>query len=194
MTGIIILAAGNSSRLGKPKQNLVYQGKTLLQHAVSAALHSGCQPVIVVLGAIMETILPQADKARITILHNPGWQQGMSASIRLGIAELQKTEGIENAVIMLCDQPFVGAALIQNILQKYNQCNKGIIASAYNNTLGVPVLFNKKYFAALLELTGDEGAKKLLTDYRDDIEPVNFEQGAIDIDTMEDYQGLVGDQ
>jgi molybdenum cofactor cytidylyltransferase len=192
MTGIIILAAGNSSRLGKPKQNLIYQGKTLLQHAVSAAANSSCQPVIVVLGAIMETILPEADKAQITILHNPNWQQGMSASIRLGITELQKTASIENVIIMLCDQPFADATIINHILQKHKQSRKGIIASAYNNTLGVPVLFNKKYFAELLELTGDEGAKKLLTVYTDDIEPVNFEQGAIDIDTVEDYEGLVG--
>jgi molybdenum cofactor cytidylyltransferase len=192
MTGIIILAAGQSSRLGTPKQNLVYQGKTLLQHAVSAAIYSTCRPVIVVLGANSEAILPQIEGHDVQIVYNANWEQGMATSIQTSITELQKTPGISGAIVMLCDQPFVNHELLNNILQKQTETGKGIIASAYNNTIGVPVLFGQKYFAHLLALKGHEGAKKLLAVYTDDIAVVNFAQGAIDIDTITDYEDLVG--
>jgi molybdenum cofactor cytidylyltransferase len=192
MTGIIILAAGNSSRLGKPKQNLMYNGKTLLQHAVSAAICSVCRPIIVVLGANSDSIEPEIAGHDIQLIHNVDWEQGMSTSIHLGITELQKTEDIDSAIIMLCDQPFANDQLLAQLQQKHQESRKGIIACAYNNTLGVPVLFDQKYFADLLALEGHEGAKKLLGVYTDDIATVEFEKGAVDIDTMEDYEGLVG--
>lgn len=192
MTGIIILAAGESKRLGKPKQNLMYNGKTLLQHAVSAAICSACSPIIVVLGANSESVLPEIEGHAVQLVHNPDWQQGMSTSIHLGINLLQKTEGIDSAIIMLCDQPFADDKLINHIVQTHSGSGKGIVACAYNNTLGVPVLFDQKYFAHLLQLQGHEGAKKLLGVYTDDIAVVDFAQGAVDIDTMEDYEGLVG--
>src|SRR6187402_3361996 len=102
MTGIVILAAGGSSRLGQPKQNLIFKGKNLLQHAVNAAIGSGCEPVIVVLGANTQTILPEVDEGEVCIVHNADWQQGMSTSIRAGITQLLKTPGISGAIIMLC--------------------------------------------------------------------------------------------
>lgn len=190
MTGIIILAAGESSRLGRPKQNLLYQGKTLLQHALAAAIGSACRPVILVLGANSEDILPLVGKFPVSIVHNPDWQQGMSGSIHIGITELQKIPGVDSAIIMLCDQPFVDAELMAQILQKQTESGKDIIACAYNDTLGVPVLFDKKYFPQLLTLQGHDGAKKLLLAYAEDIATVDFAQGAIDVDTMEDYEGL----
>lgn len=192
MTGVVILAAGSSSRLGTPKQILMYKGQTLLQHAVSAANNSGCKPIVLVLGANSEAILMQAQDSHVSIIHNADWQQGMSTSIHLGITELQKTPGIDSAIIMLCDQPFVDDVLLNNILQKYQKSHKGIIACTYNNTLGVPVLFEKKYFDQLLLLKGNDGAKKLLSAYADDIAVVDFVKGAVDIDTIGDYEGLVG--
>jgi molybdenum cofactor cytidylyltransferase len=192
MTSIIILAAGESSRLGKPKQNLLYQGKTLLQHTLTTAVNSGCQPIILVLGANNESIVSLIDETRVKIVYNADWQEGMSSSIRIGITELQKTNYTDSAIIMLCDQPFVDAALIDKIQHQHSQTQKGIIACAYNNTLGVPVLFAQKYFAELLLLKGNEGAKKLLGIYADDISSVDFPKGAVDIDTMEDYESLVG--
>jgi len=192
MTGIIILAAGSSSRLGKPKQNLIYQGETLLQHALSAAIDSGCKPIVLVLGANKEVIIPQIANETVSVVYNANWEQGMSTSIHTGITELKKTEDINSVLIMLCDQPFVDVGLIKNILQKHTESRKGIVACAYNDTLGVPVLFDKKYFDDLLALKGHEGARKLLTAYAADIAVVDFVKGAVDIDTIGDYEGLVG--
>jgi len=189
MTGIIILAAGSSSRLGKPKQNLVYKGQTLLQRAIEATAASVCRPVIVVLGANEEMIKPTIENNAINIIHNPDWQQGMASSIRSGINALKKIEPKAGSVILtLCDQPFVDTPLLDRLVQKRSA--KRIVASSYNDTMGAPVLFGAAYFDELLLLKGQEGAKKLLLKYPDDVVTVPFPLGGIDIDTMEDYEKL----
>ena len=190
MTGLIILAAGQSARLGKPKQKLLYKGNSLLQQAVKTALASVCKPIVVVLGAFADDILPDIESYAVQIIRNQNWDEGMASSIRAGIAQLQKTPGITRALIMLCDQPHVDAALLNNIVQTKQQSPKGIIACAYNNTVGVPALFDKRYFDKLLSLSGNQGAKKILAAYADDTQTIPFPLGAVDIDTLEDYEGL----
>lgn len=190
MTGLIILAAGRSARMSKPKQQLLYKGTSLLQHSINVALQSPYRPVVVVLGAFADDILPGITPKPIDVIINTKWEEGMASSIRAGISHLQNTPGTKNALIMLCDQPHVSSGLLNNMLRKKRQSNKGIIACAYNNTSGVPVLFDQKYFDELLALTGNEGAKKLLAIHSDDTETVAFPLGAIDVDTMEDYEKL----
>jgi molybdenum cofactor cytidylyltransferase len=192
MAGIIILAAGESRRLGQPKQNLVFEGKTLLQRAIDIALDSGCSPVIVVLGANKEQVSIQPH-TKISILQNPDWPEGMASSIRLAIREMIEQKA-ESTIIMLCDQPFVDADLLNAMLQKQKDTGKPIIACAYKGATGVPVLFNKSLFPDLLLLKGHEGARKILQDHANDIAKIPFENGGIDIDTMEDYERLVGRQ
>jgi molybdenum cofactor cytidylyltransferase len=190
MTGIIILAAGSSSRLGEPKQNLVYKGKTLLQNAIDTAISSLCKPVIIVLGANADVIKPTIENLPMSILQNEEWQEGMASSIRLGIAELKKIESkVTSVVLMLCDQPFVDTSLINKLVQ--SQSEKGIVACAYNDTIGVPVLFDELYFKKLLQLKGQEGAKTLLLKYPDDIVKIDFPLGSVDIDTIWDYKKLI---
>jgi molybdenum cofactor cytidylyltransferase len=93
--------------------------------------------------------------------------------------------------IVVCDQPFVNATLLHQLIAQQIITGKGIIASTYDNTAGTPVLFNKIYFADLLALQGQEGAKKILQEYTDDLALVPFPLGALDIDTAEDYQQLL---
>jgi molybdenum cofactor cytidylyltransferase len=189
VTAIIILAAGPSSRLGKPKQNLVYQGKTLLQRAIKAGLDSTCNTITVVLGANLDSIRPTIKDSRVHIIYNQDWEEGMASSIRIGISKIRQLEAKTTSVIlMLCDQPFVDASLLNQLVQKKSL--KGIVASSYNGIIGAPVLFDAAYFDELLLLEGQEGAKKLLLKYPDDIDTVSFPLGIIDIDTMEDYEKL----
>jgi molybdenum cofactor cytidylyltransferase len=188
MTGAIILAAGESSRLGQPKQNLVFNGQTLLQRAADSALQSECKPVIVVLGANNSTIIPP--KGAI-VLYNKDWKEGMASSIRMGIDELNKHLSVDKVFIMLCDQPFVNPALLNTLIEKQLQTGKPIVACAYSGTTGVPVLFDRSLFAELLLLQGHEGAKKILTTHANQIATIPFEQGSIDIDTPSDYECLI---
>ena len=192
MTGAIILAAGASTRLGTPKQTIVYEGKTLLQHAVEAAQGAGCHPVIVVLGAHADAILSHLSHFHalaVTMVHNNHWQQGMSTSIAVGIHALMEADTtVAAAIIMVCDQPFADAALLCYLIQQHEQTGKGIAASAYAGTMGVPALFDKKYFDALLHLSKDEGAKKILFQHEEDVILVPFEKGVVDIDTVKDVE------
>lgn len=191
MTGIIILAAGASSRLGQPKQNLIYNGLTLLQRAIQTALTSGCTPVVVILGANAVAIQPSIAHYNITVVTNPNWQEGMASSIKTGIKELAGYS-VDDAVIMLCDQPFVSPALINKLIRQKPISGKPIIASGYNNIVGVPALFDVTIFDKLLSLQGDEGAKQILKDLHQDVFAIDFEQGRIDIDTAADYNKLRG--
>jgi len=191
MTGLIILAAGCSSRLGEPKQNLVYEDKTLLQRAIDAANGSGCDPIIVVLGANADAIVPViSGQDDILIVINPEWEEGIASSIRTGLAEIEKDDRVSNVIIMLCDQPFVDAALLQKLIRA-KQSDKNIVACSYAGTIGVPALFDRILFVKLLKLQGQDGAKKILKDHPDDMATIEFDKGNIDIDTKDDYDQLL---
>lgn len=191
MTALIILAAGESSRLGFPKQTLLYKGQTLIELAIEAGLKSKCRRVIVVLGANAEVIEPGIKKYDVKIVHNPNWAEGMSSSIKAGINHINEDRAISNAIFMLCDQPFVNRALIDSLLYKQQETNQSIIACTYKDTVGVPALFDRSLFAQLLSLQGQEGAKKILNAYPNDITTIPFKKGDIDIDTLQDYQNLI---
>ena len=192
-TGIILLAAGASTRLGKPKQNLFYQGQTLLQHAIQAALETKLKPVILVLGAHADTINPGIEILDLHLIINPDWAEGMGSSIRIGLTELLKTQpAIKQVILMVCDQPFVSADLLMQLVEAKGNNAEAIVASAYKNTVGTPVLFPRKYFPELLTLNGQVGAKKLLFRHQDFVIPIPFPEGDFDIDTMQDYEALQG--
>lgn len=191
MIGIVILAAGASSRMGKPKQELLYKGETLLQHAVKAAVSTSCEPVVVVLGASTEVRLPATAGKTVLTAINPKWQEGLSSSIRCGLsALLAAAPQAEGVLFMVCDQPFVEAALLESLLHTKSAGRKGIVACQYKDTFGTPVLFDKAYFDELLYLRGKEGAKKLLFRHSEDVASVSFPLGAVDVDTPEDYAAL----
>lgn len=192
MTGIIILAAGASSRMGQPKQLLPYQQQTLLQRAIQAAVAVPNAFVIVVVGANQTLITPNVNNSSVILEYNPDWQQGMASSIKAGIKRLiEEHPTVQNALLMLCDQPFVDTTLLQRLIDEKLKSNNRIVASAYQNTTGAPVLFDRSYFNELLALQGQEGAKKLLIEYRNEVTSIPFDKGAIDIDTTADYERLL---
>lgn len=190
--GAIILAAGASTRLGQPKQLLLYNGQSLLRHAVNTALQAMLSNTFVVFGANIDLLKKEVADLLIHIVENTRWKDGMATSIHAGLSAMMRIKpSIENVIILVCDQPFVSATLLSEMIATHKQTSKHIIASAYDNTLGTPVLFNKKYFAQLLQLQGAEGARKLIKKYADDVSTVLFEKGHIDIDTNEDYEKLM---
>lgn len=190
-TGLILLAAGASTRLGTPKQQLPYQGKSLLQHAWQVAIDSGCVPIAVVVGAHAEALHLPENTASIQIVTNPEWEEGMASSIRFGLTSLLETNpNLEGVIIMACDQPFVTGELLQELMQTQHKTQKPVIACSYQDTLGIPVLFHRSYFTHLLALKGQNGAKKLLMKYPEAVTTIPFSRGHIDIDTPADYAAL----
>jgi molybdenum cofactor cytidylyltransferase len=189
--GAIILAAGGSSRLGRPKQLLTFRGETLVRRAIRAASEAGCDPVILVVGAMSDTIQSSSapgDGARATVVENAEWRNGVGTSIRRGLEQLP--ESIEAVVLIACDQPFVDASVVAGLVAAHEKTRKPMVASSYANTLGVPALFDRSCFADLLALPDDSGAKTLMTTRPNDVVAVVFERGAIDIDTPEDFDRL----
>jgi len=191
---VIILAAGPSSRLGRPKQLLAFKGSTLVRHVVSMALQSCADPVIVVTGAGHEAVaaaLPADSKIRL--VENREWREGIAASIRAGIRSLPDA-GIsaDAAILAVCDQPDISAQLLNELVDVWMASGKPIVASSYAGTMGTPVLFDKSLFPALLALQGDTGAKKIIFQHPQQVATVNFPQGFFDIDTPEQYEALKG--
>lgn len=190
-TAAIILSAGSSSRLGKPKQLLEYEGKTLIERAIISAQNANCHPIIVVTGAYKKEIEKQIKHLGTEIVENPDWEQGMGTSVSLAIKKLQKSGKAQQAIIMLSDQPFVENTHLSELIRVKDLNKKKMVASQYKNKLGVPALFDLSYFAALENLKGPEGARKIINTENDKTASVPFERGKIDIDTQEDYKALL---
>ena len=186
---VVVLAAGKSGRLGTPKQTLVYEGKTLLQRSVEAAVGTGLQPVLVVVGAHHSTMEKELEAIKgIRIVLNKGWEEGMASSIRCGVEMAMRMDrDLDGLIMMVCDQPFVTTELLKGLIQKHQETGMPVVASSYGNHTGVPAFFDKQFFKQLLLLKGDTGARKLLKDQADQVTLVHFPGGATDIDTLEDY-------
>jgi len=189
-TGIIILAAGESSRLGYPKQIAQYKEKTLLQYAIDAANGSKAEKKVLVLGANRDEIKKTFRGDSIPNIPNPKWENGMSSTMKIGMEYLLKFNVPDQIIIMLCDQPFVDSKLLNKLIATQKKSGKGIVACEYSKTVGVPILFTKAYYSDLMKLAGDEGAKKIALANPEDTELVSFPKGKIDVDTEEDLRDL----
>ena len=185
----LILAAGNSSRLGSPKQLIEFEGQTLIERITETAL-SISEEVLIVLGGNSELILPKLERFNnvISTIYNPDWKEGMGTSIRIGVEKL--AENSDLIIILLADQPFISKVLLQNMLQSYAKTQNPIVSCIYSNTLGVPILFDKSVFFELLKLNGDKGAKSFLHLYKNRISTIDFPEAIVDIDTLEDVENL----
>jgi len=207
----VILAAGESSRLGKPKQLIQFRGKTLVRRVVDAASEAGCQPILVVLGTErtshlysdglprvkgrhheIELITSELKKTGATIVANSNWKCGIGTSIRTGIQHLLDTApGVEATVLLTCDQPYVDRAVIDGLITLHRETRKPIVAASYAGTLGVPALFDRGRLPELLRLDDSAGAKSTILSNRDQVAEFPFPDGKVDIDTAEDWQRFV---
>jgi molybdenum cofactor cytidylyltransferase len=189
--GAIILAAGGSSRFGQPKQLLPFRGESLVRRAVRAATEGGCGRIAVVVGAERDLIELELRETPAFVIYNPQWERGLGASIRSGLQDLRSAHSkVDAAVVLACDQPFVEGRTISALITMRKDSGKPIVASRYAGTLGVPALFDRTCFEALLALPDESGAKALIDSRAGDVAEIEFEQGAFDIDTPADLEGL----
>ena len=190
--GLVILAAGGSVRLGSPKQLLQYQQQSLLKNIVDTSLKISNAHVVVVVGAQKDIMLKELHNHVVNIVVNENWLKGMSTSIKIGLAEsIALNPLMEACIFVVCDQPFINLQLLQTLIYTYEHSEKDIVACVYEDVIGTPVLFNKKYFDDFKLLENEEGAKKILTINNKDLEIIPFIHGEIDIDTNEDYKKLI---
>ncbi|NJP11013.1 MAG: nucleotidyltransferase family protein [Leptolyngbyaceae cyanobacterium RU_5_1] len=190
--GLVILAAGASSRMGTPKQLLHYQGRSLIRYAVETAIASVCHPILVVLGAYADHIKPELKSPNLQVIENPRWTHGMSTSIRIGVEGLKaENPSVKAVVLMVCDQPLVSTQLINQLVEYYQAMKGLIVAAEYAGILGVPALFDHTLFPDLIALNGDVGARQVIQRHAQKTCGVSYPAGAFDLDTPADYQQLL---
>lgn len=192
MIAAVLLAAGGSSRIGRPKQALRFQGQSLLRRAAEAATGGGCAPVVVVLGAGADRLRGELNGLPVTEVLNERWSDGMAGSIRLGVeAVLRGGDPVDGLLLLLCDQPHLTSGVVRRILAAFDGRPGRCVACEYEGTVGPPALFERSWFQSLCLLGGDRGAKQLLRDAGDALISVPWPEGAVDIDRPEDLDALL---
>jgi molybdenum cofactor cytidylyltransferase len=187
--GAVILAAGSSSRMGQPKQLLSLRGKTLVRACIDAVSEAGCSPVVVVTGSDSEKVYLEVADANVLEAQNANWQRGIGSSIRSGVqAVIDHAPDVEAVLLMVCDQPAVNTRFVERLIAARDETKKDIVASSYADTIGVPALFDRTLFEELLSLGDEAGAKSIILQNPERVEQLPFPDGAIDVDTWEDWE------
>jgi molybdenum cofactor cytidylyltransferase len=185
----IVLAAGGSTRMGRPKLALPIRGAPMIRRAAQAALASRCREVIVVLGMNADIYRPLLHGLDVRLVVNPDPGEGMGSSIRTGVQAV--SPDAEGVVILLGDQPFVSAEVIDRLIETAQAERRRIVASAYRGTVGPPVYFDRAFFLELLTLEGDRGARSVIETYPKEGLALPLEDtAAVDIDSSQDLQSV----
>lgn len=189
---VILLAAGSSSRMGQSKQLLEIKGTPMLLHSVKAALESQVQSVNVVLGANELSHREIIRDLPVNVISNHYWKSGMGSSIKAGLNYVvRKYSETEAVIIMVCDQPAISSTHLRTLMSTFYRTNSPIVASIYSGTSGVPALFSRAFFSNILMLKDEQGAKKIIEQFPEQAQRVEFPQGSIDLDTRDDYEKYV---
>ena len=187
--GVLILAAGNSSRMGSVKQLLPWENTTMMEHVVHQAELSNADGVLVVLGANFDLIKGKMNFRKADFIENKNWRLGLGTSISCGLRyALLKWGGLDGLLVMLADQPLIDTSYLNLMMDKFETSKKGIIATKYKSRVGVPAIFSFRYFQELAELQDDFGAKNIIAKFKDDIFEMEGQGKTEDIDTLEDYK------
>jgi len=190
ITGII-LSAGESKRMGTPKQLLPWGKTIILQQVIDNAAASRLGKVLLILGSRAEEIAGKITvSSKTNIVVNPDFKEGMDSSVKCGIKNTPADT--EAYMLLLGDQPFISPDIINQLLDVYEMRKHGIVIPVYDGKRGHPVIFDAKYKQELLSI-GDQGAKAVVNNHISDIFEVNVESANIltDIDTPQDYQKAV---
>ncbi len=195
----IVLAAGESTRFGQPKQLLDWKGQPFVRAAAKTALEAGLSPVVVVTGSNAEQVENVISDLPVTIVRNEEWQEGQASSIRAGIrsltpAPLPSGEGYGAVIFLLADQPQVTATVLQALVESHATHLQPVLAPMVQDQRANPVLFDCITFKDLLELTGDTGGRGIFHKHRVDYLPWHDDRLLLDVDTPEMYQRLITDE
>lgn len=186
--GIVILAAGASTRMGRPKQLLPLNGQPLLLHTVDEALSTTVSNVVVVLGSDPDTYQDLLETYPVRVIVNEAWQEGIGSSIKLGMTAIKKRVRDLDAVLFLVgDQPAISFKYLCRMLDTYHNSTADLIASGYAGTYGVPALFDRHFFDDIMKIHNSDGAKAVLKKNESSLTILDCPEGAVDIDTPQDY-------
>lgn len=186
----VILAAGGSTRFGRPKQLLDWQGIPLVAHVADVALTAGLSPLVVVLGHAAEEVRAALTGRPVQIATNWHWEEGLSTSVRIGLGALPPDT--DAAVFLQCDQPLISPDLLRRLAARFEETGALIVCPAYRGQRTSPALFARPLFRELAGVTGDQGGRALILRHPDSVETVEVEDPDLlaDVDTPEEYERL----
>lgn len=177
--------------MGEPKQLLPVDGKPMVRRAVEAACAAGLAQVVVVVGASATEVANALGGLDVDLVRNDDWAEGMSTSLRAGMAALQPE--VVAVLVVLADQPGLGGDLLRLLVTRHQASGAPIVAPYYHGRRGNPVLFDRRLFAELARVEGDRGGRVILDRYADEVERVDVDDAAVvrDIDTRQDYTTII---
>ncbi|MBN1660018.1 MAG: nucleotidyltransferase family protein [Anaerolineae bacterium] len=190
----VVLAAGGSSRMGELKQLLPVDGRPMVRRAVEAACDAGLAQVVVVVGAGAPAVTTALEGLDVDVVRNDDWAEGMSTSLRAGLAALAPEIGA--TFVVLADQPGLSGNLLRRLVSRYKASGAPIVVPYYGGQRGNPVLFGRRFFAELARVEGDRGGRVILARHGDEVEAVDVDDVAVvrDVDTRQDYAAIVEEE
>lgn len=188
-TAGIVLAAGGSERLGRPKQLCAWQDVPFVLQVVQNAVEGGLSPLKVVVGAYRELIEKTLRAFPVQIVRNPDWASGIGSSMKAGLLALPKT--CESIMFLLSDQPQISPTMIHQLIEHYIHYHAPITAPKVGNRWTNPVLFDKSTFQALMQVKGDKGGRAVFDQFEGNWLPWIDDRALMDVDKAEDEQALL---
>ena len=186
----VILSAGESSRMGRPKALLPVDGETFIERIVGALARSRVGKIIVVLGHDADELRRQIEFLPVTILINQDYRLGQISSLQVAVRYLDKDENCDGMLVHLVDHPYIDGALVDLMIERFHASKKLIVVPRYHGKRGHPVIFSRALFAELLNAPLDQGAKAVVNAHRDETLEIETDDPgiAVDIDTPELYR------
>ena len=185
----LILAAGESKRLGQPKQNVMFKNRTMLNHIKEHLNLDIVERTFIVLGAYADKIISKSGLNESHYLVFDGWKEGMGSSLAYACSKIFALDDYDGILITLSDLPLVTSSDYRKMIEMFNS-SKHIVATQTKKTLGVPAIFGADYFDHLIQLTGEKGAKSIIQSNIDMLKIIENEKAAIDIDTPDEFSKL----
>lgn len=184
---LIILAAGNSSRLGQVKQLVHRSDRSMIQYIYEQCVNSNLGSTYILTGAYHEEISQEVPSA--SVIYNPNWKDGMGSTIAFALQEI-KSEELDGVVIILSDQIYFSSSILYDLINEANSSKSKVVNCQYQNGMGPPTYFDKSLFEELKKLGGENGAHSIVKKYFTKRSFIQFPKGHLDIDTQEDLDLL----
>lgn len=190
MISAVILSAGESSRMGRPKALLPIDGETFIEKIIGALKKTSVGRIIVILGHNADEIKRRIEPLPVEILHNPDYKLGQLSSLQVALRRLEKEADCDGVLVHLVDHPYLDAKLVETLIERFLTSGKLIVVPRYKGKRGHPVIFSRRLFAELLSAPMEQGAKAVVNAHRGDTLEIDTENEgiALDIDTPELYR------
>lgn len=196
----IILAAGASTRMSRPKQLIAIDDETLVHRAARAAIEAGCDPIRIVTGRNHDAIAQAVADLAVQCVPNPDWERGLGTSIKCGVrsvvGELDSDNSLKHRAVLihLCDQPLIDGVMIRRLIDAWRKSEKPVAVSAWNDTIGPPVVVDALLIPSLEALPDASGAKAIWADHPHWLERAPCAAAGVDLDTPDDLVRFTGSQ